>query len=336
MTKKSILFVLFFILLLNYGYPAKLHTFIDLVYPAMFAVDNEYIYISALRNPGNVIYIYDRNDFKLVKALLTKGEGPREVISHPTIAADENKINIFTGKKIILYSKKFEYLNEIKLSLNEPSFAPVKDRYIISHLEGKDTDFQEIYSLYNIQGNQLNKIKELFRLPVNYEDIGAALYAFASLRAVWKDKVFIATHEDLHIDVFDENGSKLYSIEEKLKKIKPEEKHMKRILEKFESIYGKIYKAHNMEKRLRSKKIKKILPDLQGIYAGEDRLYIHTYDIKGDEDKYLIMDFKGNIIDTKWLPKAFSKKRYFFDNCFYYFLDNENGNGWELHMVDLK
>jgi hypothetical protein len=84
----------------------------------------------------------------------------------------------------------------------------------------------------------------------------------------------------------------------------------------------------------------KYLPGMKNMYAGENRLYIQTYDTRGNDDKYIIMDFKGNIIETRWLPKTFGSKRYFFDNCFYFFCENENANeterGWDFHEVKLK
>lgn len=336
MIKRTILLAALLLCLTQFGLSVKLHTFPDLVYPSMFVVDNEYIYFFDHRNPNNKMYIYDRNDFKLVKALLKKGEGPREVILYCTIAPTENKINVFNDHKLILYSKKFEYLNEIRLTFSDSSCVPVKDRYIVSSFEGDGDALSQVYALYHLEDNRLEKMKDLFRLPLDMRELTDNLIVFTSKMAAYKDKVFIATGSDLHIEVYNEQGKKLYAIEKQLKKLKPEEKYRERVLEEFKVHYGSLYAAANLEKRLRDKKFSKPLPDMDQLYAGKNRLYIRTYDIKGDEDKYLIMDFKGNIIAEKWLPKTFGEKRYFFDNCYYYLWENDDGEGWELHMIELK
>jgi len=72
MMKRILLLIVLLLYLAQFGHSVKLHTFTDLVYPSMFLVDNEYIYVFDHRSPGNKFYIYDRNDFKLVKALLRK------------------------------------------------------------------------------------------------------------------------------------------------------------------------------------------------------------------------------------------------------------------------
>jgi hypothetical protein len=78
-----------------------------------------------------------------------------------------------------------------------------------------------------------------------------------------------------------------------------------------------------------------LLPDIKDIRVVDDRIYIQTYDILGENDKYIILDLTGVFLNTKWLPKAYVKKFTFYKNCFYYFCENENGEGWELHMLKL-
>lgn len=336
MIKRGLLLVIVSLVLNDYGYAVKLHTFPDMVSPSMFVMDDRYIYISDPRNPENKIYIYNRVDFKLVKALLRKGEGPQEVIFPPNVSISAERINILAGNKIIFFSRNFEYIGEIRLTSPESSIAPLKNNFVISHLEGKETVMNEFYTLYCIQDNRLKMIKDLAQLPLDMDELKDNLIAFANLMVSWKDKVFIASQNGFRIDVFDENGNKIHTIEKELDKIKAKTKHWEREIEEFKVRFGKLFIASNMEQTLRQKKRLKFLPGIKYMYAGENQLYLQTYDIRGDEDKYIIMDFKGNIIETRWLPKTYGKKRCFFDNRFYFFRENEDGKGWEFHKIELE
>jgi hypothetical protein len=336
MIKRGMLLIMLVLVLVNYIYPVKLHTFPELYAPGQFVLDNQYIYISDPRNPGNKVFIYGRTDFKPVKALLKKGEGPREIIGKPTLAVDNQKINIFAKNKILFYSKEFKYMKEIKLSFSDSFIVPIGDNFIIVHPEGDGKVVNEVYTLYSIRDNNFKKIKDLVKIPVEMKELEKYLVVFASTMVTWKDKAFISTQNAFHIDVFDENGGKLYTIEKKSDPIESKEKHREREIEELIDRYGKRLYEAALKERFDKKKLPTILPGIKNMNVGEDRLYVQTYDIRAHEDKYIILDFKGKIVDTIWLPKTFGKKRYFFDNRFYYFCENENDKGWELHMIEIK
>jgi len=336
MKNKFFLFIALIFMLFNYGYTIKLHTFADLHSPRQFSVDNDYIYVADHRNPNNKVYIFNRENFKLVKALLKRGEGPQEIIYPPTVTPVKDKIYVFSGNKVIMYSKKFEYMDEIKLNNSDSRIVPVKDNFIVLHPEDKGKILYEIYSLYKIENKKFKKIKDLVKIPIDIEEVQRYIIVFFSQVAGWKDRAFISTRDKLNIQVYDEQGNNLYTIDGKLDPIKGKEIYRQRELEEVLVHFGpRLYNA-TIKDRLEKKELPAVLPDIKNLSIGHNRLFIQTYDTKGKKDKYLIFDFKGKLIKTIWLPKTFGNKKYFYDNKFYYFCEAEDEEGWELHMTDLQ
>lgn len=96
------------------------------------------------------------------------------------------------------------------------------------------------------------------------------------------------------------------------------------------------------------------LPPIQDITVTDDKIYVSTYNknknnnTKGDKEKYIIMDLKGNIISTPYMPvpiessflaKTLGRDNRFYgisNNKFYYLKENEDDEVWEVHAVEIK
>ena len=64
----------------------------------------------------------------------------------------------------------------------------------------------------------------------------------------------------------------------------------------------------------------------------DDGIYVKTYDITDTKEKYIIMDLKGNIQKTLYLPIVFKELLTFNQNTFYY-LEDTDEESWALHAV---
>ncbi|MCP5103649.1 MAG: hypothetical protein GY950_09735, partial [bacterium] len=73
----------------------------------------------------------------------------------------------------------------------------------------------------------------------------------------------------------------------------------------------------------------------QNFFVADDNIYIKTYQRKNSLEKYIIMDLKGNIQKTVFLPESSPNLFTFKSNRFYYLVENEEDEIWELHSVDI-
>jgi len=67
-----------------------------------------------------------------------------------------------------------------------------------------------------------------------------------------------------------------------------------------------------------------------------DKLYIWTYRTEEDQEEYINLDTKGNLLKTVFLLEAPPGSWTFYGNKFYYLKDNDEKEECELHCIDLQ
>lgn len=309
-------------------HPEKLHTFFDISTPRMFLVDENHIYI-ADRNTHSV-HVYDLKHFGLLEKLSRKGEGPRESTDPPSIDITADRIFICDQIKLIVYSKDFTFLEEIRPGMWIPGIIPVQDHFAL--LDRKSIGNKE-YRVLSFFNNKFQKLKDIAISPTEASDY--LMFPIAVARS-WRDRVYV-NHPDrgFFIGVFNKTGEKLYTIEKKPAKIKAAERHRQRFIEhSIDALGKKLFAKHEARGRY-NRPLPKYIPDIKNFWVVDDTIYIKTYEVKGNQDKYVIIDLKGKVLETRYLPRAFYNKFTFADNKFYYLIDNEDEEGWELHAVEL-
>jgi hypothetical protein len=309
-------------------YPEILTYFPDMAKPTELRMDDRYIYISDQYS----VFIYDLNTYKLVKKLCRKGEGPEEFKAHPKIAFAPGRLILFDNYKVILYSSDYKPVREMKLPSTSDRVNPVEDNFVLSTTKAIDNNEYIAFTLYN---GKLEKIKELVLEPI---DRGVSKF----LITPWPfcrshdDKIFIARpHKGFYIDVFDEYGKKLYHIQKEVEKIKAEEMHREAYKEEILYFLGRRLYEKAGAKGVYKKPMREFLPPIKRFWVIDNRIYVKTYDITDIKEKYVIMDLKGNILKTVFLPKTYREILTFRKDKFYYLQESEDDDGWVLHSEDL-
>ncbi len=326
--KKFIVFSFISLIIVSKVYASESHIFTDIYRPRMFLVDNKYIYIS----DQNSVFIYDLNDFKLVKRLLMKGGGPQESIMTPFIAINQDKILINCIYKIVLYSKDFKFIKELRHSVISSEIYPVGNHYAVPTSKNKN---EQIFSVFN---ENFEKIKDFaIEKPSTYSDSNKYIIIPESKISTYGDKIFLSQpSKGFLITVFNQNGNQLYTIKKDIPRVKSEEKHKNREIEKLMDALGK---ARFNKLRIRDKFAKKslpdYLPDIKNCWVTDNKIYVKTHDITKTKDKYIILDLKGNILKTLFLPKAYYRKFCFGNNRYYYLREHESEEGCILNIVKL-
>jgi len=327
MKKILILCVMCFALVANV-YPEVLASFPELVRPYWLQLDDRYVYISDLHS----VSVYDMKTFKRAAKLGRQGEGPGEFKGWPRIMLTNDKLVLNDLYKILIYSKSFELLQEIKLISVTDRVYPVEDNFVFKGSRAVDREEYNFFTLYN---SKLEKIKDLVREPDDENYHKYFNIPFSQART-WKDKVFISQpRKGFYIEVFNKDGKKLYHIEKEVEKVKSEEKHRRFLMEDILHIVGRSRFESAKNRGAFDRPMPEFLAPIKNLWVTENRIYVKTHDITDTKEKFIILDIKGNILETVFLPKTYRELLTFRNNKFYYLEENEDDEVWELHELDL-
>ena len=322
--KKIVILCLAFFAIYTQVYPEILANFPDIAKPTVLRVDDQYIYISDQYS----VIIYDINTFKIVKKLCGRGEGPEEFKAYPKIIFASGQLILHDNYKIILYSKDYKPVSEMKLPSTSDWVNPVEDNFVLSTMEVIDNNEYMAFTLYN---GRLEKMKTLVMEPVDRDVSKYLITPWPQCRTL-DDKIFIAQpHKGFYIDVFDEHGKKLYHIQKEMEKIKAGEIHREAYKEEILYFLGRRLYEKARDRGIYKKPMKEYLPPIKRFWVMDHKIYVKTYDITAVKEKYVIMNLKGNILKTVFLPKTYREILTFKNNRFYYLKESEDDDGWVLH-----
>jgi hypothetical protein len=322
--------------------------------PISINVDDACIYIVEFP----CIYLYSLKDFKLVKKFGKSGEGPGEIMGFNSVHLylQPDKIMLSNSFKIMYFSKQGDFLKEFK---SNPSFwgavIPAAGNFVsLNRVSSKSIYFQNI-SIYD---SELKKIIDIYQGEYWFQHLTQSKKNSLPLDIqfpqfhVYDNKIFLkGLEEDFIINVFDASGHKLYSINREYKKIKMTEADKKRYLDYFKTsrIFGKAY--DQMKPRL---EFPVYFPALQTFSVADGKIYAVTYGKKNDKTEVLVLDLKGKLLKTVFLPlhqrddelamtlenrvsRQVTNSSFAIKNGkFYQVLENQDKESWELHIHEIK
>jgi hypothetical protein len=327
--RKSTILTALILGLFTYTFAEVLATFPEMVKPVELRIDNQYIYISDQYS----VFVYDRNTMKKIIRIGQKGEGPLEFKHYPQIIPGENKLILSDISKVMVFSNDLKYIEEFQLH-NYRGRLTFVDGNMVSKTN-RDIGKTEYY-VFTLYNWKQEKIKDLTQIPIPTNSREYFITPWAKSRS-WKGKIYISRPEKGFIfEVFDKAGKKLFEIDKnrEVPEVKSQEKHRQRLMDKLRYYVGR----RRYEKaRLRGaydRKIPEYLPGILNFWVLEDKIFAKTYDMKDKKDKFIIMDLKGKILKTIFLPRVYMEIQTFHGTGFYYLALNEDEEEWELRRVD--
>lgn len=343
--KKLIIFCLF-VSLAGILSAEKLLTFNEVLKPEMLKVSGNEIYVVE----GSTIFMYSLENLKLIRKFGKKGEGPGELKSVPKFS---NTVLIYPEfvlaesiDKVIYFSKKGEVLKEMRKYPETLRIMPVGKNFVGKKI-GPGENGKRCSTL-NLFNPKMEKIKEFYRQEFFQQGMQIQLIPESLNFWVYEDKIFIekSSHGFL-IEVFDAGGKELYKIKKEYKGFKVTDEHKEKIIEALKAEpHIKIQGWENIKKMI-TFKFADSFPPIRDIFINSRKIYVRTFDRKDNKDKYLVMDLKGGILKSAYLPRmeygyltqlvGLGPKYYWVDNDkFYYLKDNEADETWELHVTAIK
>jgi len=342
--------ILFLIFFLTFPGPAKAEEvvpFPQLEKPNSITIDKNHIYIT----DQGTIAIYSLKDFTLEKTFGRKGEGPGEFKLLPQdkiglrIALHDDYILVNSPYRVSFFTKQGEFKNQIDLTdLGgwRQFLKPLGEKFVGNKRLSADNILYLTINLYDLQGLQIEK--EIFRKEFygQMDTIPDCLdFAMATkeesrrggLYQVYKDHLFVEGKNN-EIHVFDQSGTKLYTIENNYEKIKIPGSFKQEVMAFFEKRYPTIYRIAKQKE-----KFPEYFP-IRYFHVDDNKVYVLTFKNQDGKSEFYILDVKGKFLKKIMIPfedaEFLQAYPYTISNekC-YQLTENPGTEEWELHINEV-
>jgi hypothetical protein len=327
-------FVLFFCFFISsiYAYGIKIATFNRNYKNPILEITAEYIYIWDRKSL--IIDLYSGKDYHYLLSFGRSGEGPKEFKFIRTFKAYPDFVFVDAGDKIVYFSKKGEFIKEIKPPILG-YYLPIKDGFI-----SRTTPQQEVKYTININyiliDSNFKKTKKVY--STNIKTIAPTRWELLLIPdtakcEVYNDRIYIGdTTRGFFFSVFDSKGKKLFEIKLPYKKILITEREKHAYYERLKSWHGN-----------RVHQVRLLFPDYFPAYndfmISDDKIYVlrHVTDpLKAKNQEVYVLGIDGKLLKKANINYSPSFSFYFHKNNYYYLNDNEESEEWELYMEEIN
>jgi hypothetical protein len=332
MKKNILVFIIVFMIFVNFGFSKKVATFSEVLKPSTIAIDDEQMYIVE----NTLIYIYSLKDFKLKKKFGKDGEGPGEFKRFAAVYPQKDSLLINSFGKLSYYTKDGILKKELKTKSGIASlfFYPIRNGFIGRGISLVD---KKIYFTVNLFDSDLNKGKELYRMISPYQQTGKInIFSRSLVYQTHSDKIFITGKEGFGLDILDSTGKKLYSIvreDYKRRKFTSEDE------KKFREVLKSRFKAQYdiMKSRI---SFPDYFPEILNFFIADNKIYISTWKWKNEKIEFFIYGLKGKLLKHVFIPFVFQNALEPYpavikNGKLYQLIENDDEE-WELFITDIK
>lgn len=311
----------------------KITTFSRLSKPEFIKVGENLLCI----NEGAVVFLYDLNDFKLIKKIGRKGEGPGEfkpIVKGLEINILKEKIMIESQDKLSFYSLKGDLIKEMRLLPKYNELKLLGDRYFAT--SEKITNKVE-HNVVKILDADFNEIKTFYQDEAgHHQEKQATNYASTWDFDVSENKFFIVGSSGFKIDVFNKNGDSLYTISPQYKRVKFPQEFIDAWFERIKRRRG-MYFYNYAKKKVRWPEF---FPAIRDLVVDNGHVYVITYRRQQEKNEFFIYDLEGKLLKKTFLPLKYYDGVALFpyslkNNYLYQLIDNEEEEVWELHRYSI-
>lgn len=335
-TKYNLLLILLLLIGIP-GFASEIVPIPNLINPDEIQADDTQIYFV----DGEKIHIYSLPGLKLKTVFGKAGQGPKEFMKHPqmplTVDVRTSNITVTCMNNISYFSKDGAFIKAIRTPFQAGAYIPFGDKFIGWHrITEKEIDYSAI-CLFDAKLKRLNELSKRASAASMRGKI--RLLEGPAVIDVYDKLVFIAHKKDFIIDVFDENGKKLFAIEREYEKLKVTENYKKGIYDHFKT--DPKFRAYfeRIKDRL---SFPDDFPAIHDFHIDNGKIYVRTYRKSQGNTEFFILDAnqKGKFLETTFLPitEKDGKDTYLFtikNEKIFQLIDNADGE-WDLHIKPVR
>lgn len=322
--------------------------------PATIDVADGHLYMV----DGEQIKIFSLDPIKLINTFGRQGEGPKEykiIYAYPLrISVVGKQIMVESVDKLLFYSLKGEYQNEIKKNNNFSRVAVIGDRFVARKIVQNQQDNESSYSAVFIVDKEFNEIKELSRQPFlqqgGFPDIRINMEQDFLYFHVWEDKVYVEeSQEGFVISVWDVNGKLLKKIKHDMPRVKITSRWKDRTIEEMKVdpyVVVQVKQAGGWNEfiKILTFNFPEYFPGIKSFRLSNGKLYVNTYAERDGKVEFVILDPEGKILEKKFIPpfekpwvmsKLMGVRHDSINRDKVYFIEENDDEEWTLHAFDI-
>ena len=342
--------ILFLLICLTMVLPGEVVPLPGMIRPESVAVGEDYVYITDFPT----VYIFDKKDFHPVKKFGSSGEGPKEFRQFAGVYIRGDDLIVCDLGKALIYTKDGNYKKEIKARNSIwRELMPVGNKFIG---KGRFNEDKIEYISLNLYDADLNYEKRLLKYPFWGQGYLGKMNDLVDYRNIqyipYKGSIFVKPEKNAFIlDVYDTSGKKLYRIQRDYEKIPVTDADIKRYHDYFRT-YSKA--RRNYEQIKKELGFYAVFPAIRTFTVADDKIYVVTYKVREGDSEVLVLDLKGKLLKTVFLP-LFKTDELFFrsiennifrrinnstfaikDGKLYQLITDEEAESWELHVTKIR
>lgn len=274
-----------------------------------------------------------------LKSFGRKGEGPGEFSFVRNFIVNDNHISIDSQNKVLFFKKNGQFIKEIRKNPNYYNLIPVGDNYIGYELDtwAKNIDRVLVYYVFDSNlkiikeiGNNIS-IGKMSRKIVAKKKFDSYLPPTKTRYCVYEGNIYLGDPESgIHFKVFNQHGNLVRTINGDYKKIK--------IPKEYKKEYMDVLKARRDWEEQKAKKnfiFREFFPAYQWFNINNNLIYLFTFESKDDRRKCMIVNMEGKTIGSNMVKYVDHELWSIYKDCFYFVIDNESTDVWELHREKL-
>lgn len=304
--------------------------------PENIIVDQNQILITEFPH----VYIYSLKDLKLIKKFGKSGEGPREFFNYVRIQFDpKNPQYICVGShmKMSYFTRTGEFVKETRSKTSSAAnvYKPVGKNYAAYGIQQID---KTVYSTINLHDQNLKKIKELVRWESVFQQGRSLNPTDTDLSGgqfrIFNNKIFFMHREDGRIEIFNQNGDKLQTVNYEYERVPVTQKDRDGIDEHFKTDprFRRFYDIFKTQVKYPGH-----WPSTIDHLMTDNKLCVLTNKKDGGRSEFIIFDMNGKLLKRVMVPLKFANLRETYPFTINYgklfqLADNEDTEEWELHI----
>jgi hypothetical protein len=312
--------------------------------PDTVVVDAEKVYVVDKYR----IYIYSLQDFKLVKKLGRRGEGPGEFRIHPGgiiyVDVRSEKIVVSSNHRVTFFDKSGKYMREIN-NITARALHPFGKGFV-----GNENRFDRAGTRFytvNLYNPDIKATRQLYRMKSFVQpESGQGWKLFQAsfpVTVFCDDHLFVnGMTPEFVIHKFDASGQQVNILKMDLKRLAFTDKHQQTVLNRYKANPSTRPDFPWWKKNIY---FPKYFPAIRNLSSDGQRLYVRTYRAKGEESQFIILNPTGEKLKTVFLRIGRSSRKYplpfselasapytFHEGHMYQILENEDTETFELHI----
>lgn len=331
--KRLIIFLILFLTtsLLN---AFKVGNLENIFKPICMAIYENNLYVS---DQGSVS-IFNLKDLKFKKKFVKKGQGPLEFQNTPILNISQGKLLLHFYPKIARFAPGGKLIFEKKVPFFFFDIGAVKDNYVVLRINMYSSKRGNSISSIGLYDKNFKKIKTLASVERIIKKRGNKIVIspiFPRFKFhTYRNKIYTVAEEiDFRIQVFNQKGERDKEIKLAYENISVTDEDKKKYITDHKNFLASRKKLHYL--KMTEFSFPDYFPAIKDFLVADGKIFVKTFLEKKGKEECWILTLSGKLIKKIFLPKVGQRFYTFSGGRFYYLIENDEEEEWELHYENI-